>query len=155
MTAIACSRLPQVEAARDGRLEGAERDSFERHFALCAECRDEAHKLDRLAKLLKGTECATAPDELTNRRRKQQLLRDADRVVITEGSRPNRALAVGALALAAVLLFVGRKVVARRAPVAAAPSVALVEFATVRAAEGARYTRVRDGVVERIDLLEG
>ena len=36
-----CAQAWQAEAVEDGRLSGAERESFERHAATCADCRRE------------------------------------------------------------------------------------------------------------------
>ena len=44
----ACARAWQAEALEDGRLSGAEHDSFERHAASCAECASELRALMRL-----------------------------------------------------------------------------------------------------------
>ena len=44
----ACTRAWQAEALEDGRLSGAERASFERHAASCAECASELRALVRL-----------------------------------------------------------------------------------------------------------
>jgi len=156
MSAVTCARVTDVEAARDGRLGGAELESFARHLPTCGDCRDESRKLDALAELLKGT-ATPERDELAGRRRRKQLLRDADRQVVTERATPNRARSFAALAIAAVLLlFVGRMVIARRPPVPSPPvAVNQAEFAAIVAAEGTRYTRTRDGLVERIDLAEG
>jgi TolA-binding protein len=69
----ACTRTRQAEALEDGRLSGAERASFERHAANCAECTNELRALSRLrqsAELL--PEGALTP--LEHRRQRQALL---------------------------------------------------------------------------------
>ena len=62
-----CSRLFQVEALRDGRLEGAERKSFERHLAGCAVCAHEAEEMEKLAsreQMAQWAEACTNNDEV-------------------------------------------------------------------------------------------
>ena len=54
VTPAACPRLFEVEAARDGRLAGAELASFERHMTGCPACLHEAKALEGLADALRA-----------------------------------------------------------------------------------------------------
>ena len=155
MTAVSCVRISEVEAARDGRLTGAERKSFERHLPLCADCREEDRKLNALADCLRAVP-APEPDEMASRRRRQQLLLEADRQVVAGTPAPRRfGLVFAVVVAAALLLFVGQRFYTRRPASVATVPTANAEIATIRAAEGARWSKARDGLIERIDLQEG
>ena len=81
-----CSRLFQVEALRDGRLEGAERKSFERHLAGCAVCAHEADEMEKLAAAARagGTDAGSA-DQLRILRERTRLLATFDRALVSSG----------------------------------------------------------------------
>ena len=65
MTPVACARLFEAEAMRDGRLAGAEAASFARHTTTCSACRHEVHALDALTEVLRASSHdGTHPDEL-------------------------------------------------------------------------------------------
>ena len=104
MSISSCARTWEVEAARDGRLTGAELASFERHASSCAACRAEATVLDGLGQSLRALR-EPLVDEVAIRRRKLRLLREADEAAMGEVSsrRPLRqAFAVaGALSVLA------------------------------------------------------
>ena len=160
MTAASCTRRWQVEAARDGRLVGADRGSFDRHLATCDECRAETKSIEALGEQLR-TLAVPAPDQLATRRRRQRLLAEADRATLARSheSTPRLRFVFATLALTAVVLvaiFVRGKLARSHAPVAVvtAPS-AVNEIAAVRASEGAKWSRQRDADLERITLAEG
>lgn len=106
-----CLRLFEVEAARDGRLTGAELASFERHMTGCTACRHEADALKGLADVLRaGPRDAGDEDMLHVRRERTRLLAAFDRAQVTPEPRsgPRRGLlgfaAVAAL-VAGILVF--------------------------------------------------
>lgn len=67
-----CSRLGEVEVARDGRLSSAAFLAFERHALSCQDC---AHERALLADLARGLRAsAVAQDELALRRTRQATL---------------------------------------------------------------------------------
>lgn len=68
-----CQRSWEVEAARDGRLAADAHAQFVRHLSSCAACTDEQTALQELANQLHARPHAE-PDQLTIRRRRQQLL---------------------------------------------------------------------------------
>jgi TolA-binding protein len=95
-----CAQAWQAEALEDGRLSGAERESFERHAATCADCRRERlvfAELSAAARRLPLSE----PAPLERRRQRQLLLRRASELGQRSGE-PFRRWPVFALALLAV-----------------------------------------------------
>ena len=76
MSSKDCSRLWEAEALEDGRLNGADRASFERHAATCDACRRE---LDDLRALRERLASVAAPPvgELQRRSERSRLLRTA------------------------------------------------------------------------------
>src|SRR5688572_32942451 len=85
----ACTRAWQAEALEDGRLSGAERASFERHAASCAEC---ARELRALVRLRQGAEWlpASSPAPLEHRRQRQALLLRASELCQRAPVQPRR-----------------------------------------------------------------
>ena len=71
-----CAQAWQAEAVEDGRLSGAERESFERHAATCADCRRERLVLAEL-RARAGRLPLSEPAPLERRRQRQLLLRRA------------------------------------------------------------------------------
>jgi hypothetical protein len=116
MTRASCPRLFEVEALRDGRLAGAERNDFERHLSTCRACSRETKELDELGEKLRTTSAPT--DELHVRREKTRLLAAFDRTLVAP-TRPwslgRRALAFAALVALVVLpvVFFGMRKVER------------------------------------------
>jgi hypothetical protein len=81
-----CSRSFQVEALRDGRLEGAERKTFERHLAGCAACAREADEMEKLAAAARaGATDERGADELRIFRERTRLLGAFDRALLSSG----------------------------------------------------------------------
>jgi len=68
-----CKRIWEVEAERDGRLTQEELESLGRHLTTCADCSAERHALRALGQRLRELP-NSEPDELTLRRRRQELL---------------------------------------------------------------------------------
>lgn len=144
-----CPRLFEVEALRDGRLEGAERTRFEQHLRNCRVCSAEARALEALGEALRaGTE---PDDELHARRERMRLLAAFDRSLVEperSHSPVRRGLFVTAAAVAlamALVLWIGAR---RELPVGTASAV-------VHASEAASWSRLADGPRELVRLDEG
>jgi hypothetical protein len=86
VTRSACPRLFEVEALRDGRLNGAELTSFERHMVSCSACSREAQALEGLARRLRASSSDTT-DELRVRRERTRLLSAFNRSLVAPESR--------------------------------------------------------------------
>lgn len=83
--AALCPRLFEVEALRDGRLQGAERSRFARHVQACEHCAAEARELEALGHRLR--ESTTQPsDELHARRERTRLLAAFDQRLMQPAS---------------------------------------------------------------------
>jgi hypothetical protein len=80
-----CKRSWEVEAARDGRLQGNEQLSIERHVEGCRECAAEQYRLNVLAARLQALP-VVEPDQLQLRRRRQELLARAASESSPEGA---------------------------------------------------------------------
>ena len=70
----ACPRLFEAEAARDGRLAGAELTRFQTHLGVCAICAREVQALEALGDALREPDGPTKFDELQVRRERSRLL---------------------------------------------------------------------------------
>lgn len=95
-----CAQAWQAEAVEDGRLSGAERESFERHAATCADCRRERLVLAEL-RAAAGRLPLSEQAPLERRRQRQLLLRRASELGQRSGE-PFRRWPVPALALLVV-----------------------------------------------------
>lgn len=151
----ACIQAPQAEALEDGRLSGAERASFERHAASCAEC---ASELRALVRLRQGAEWlpASAPTPLERRRQRQALLRRASELRRRAPVQPRRRtfaafVLSGALMAAVCIGFALRASLSgSEAPVAlAAPTYRL------HASPGASWQTIEEGAALRLRLGSG
>jgi len=151
MNKLACPRLFEAEALRDGRLVGAERLSFQRHLDSCARCSREVVELQTLADQLCDSGAEADADELHARRERTRLLAAFDAKLAP----PERPLAArGWLfgAAAASLLVLGFFISFRVRSVAA-PSA---ERAVVVHVDGtASWSRKSEGPVEKILLERG
>jgi hypothetical protein len=107
-----CPRLFEVEAARDGRLTGAELANFERHMAGCPACLREANALEGVADALRASpETDAGGDMLHVRRERTRLLAAFDRALVTPEHRSSarrRLLFSGAVALVVCVLVLWR-----------------------------------------------
>jgi hypothetical protein len=105
VTPASCPRLFEVEAARDGRLTGAELASFERHMTGCPACLREAKALEDLADALRaGPRDAGGEDVLHVRRERTRLLAAFDRALVTaEPVSGARRRLLGSAAVAALV----------------------------------------------------
>lgn len=100
-----CARIWQAEAIEDGRLEGAERTSFERHAQGCAECRAELAAFSELrvaARDLPHREWTS----LERRRLRLALLGEANERATRSPTRWRKPAFAAALATAAALMVV-------------------------------------------------
>ena len=147
MTLASCPRLFEVEAARDGRLTGAELKSFERHLSACPVCSREAEALEAPAAALRMS-TAGKRDELQVRRERTRLLAAFDAELVVPGRRWDRRwlwpipIAAAALVGAFVVWRAGRE------PVHPASAV-------VRASSAAEWSERAVGSLERIELARG
>jgi len=149
-----CAQAWQAEAVEDGRLSGAERESFERHAATCADCRRERLVLAEL-RAAAGRLPLSEPAPLERRRQRQLLLRRASEL----GQRSSEplwrwpALASALLAAGVGLYAFNRSVDAPRPPVAtvAAPEPTYRLSAT----PGTRWRILESGAALRLRLDRG
>ena len=111
MSRAGCPRLFQAEAVRDGRLDGAERASFERHAASCVACSRETRALEKLSHALREGEPKDA-DEMHVRRERIRLLAAFDDVLVAPDrhrhKRPLLWLAVASVGIVAGMLVLER-----------------------------------------------
>jgi hypothetical protein len=137
-----CSRAWLAEAVRDGRVQGQERDGFERHAMTCPECAAEADELEDLGLSLRELP-ALQPDALSSLRQRRQLMADIDAASMgraTSGSSLRSAAwwTLGAAAAAAAVVLLGPSV---RDHFFHAWSVASEEVVEARPEPGARWSQ--------------
>jgi ferric-dicitrate binding protein FerR (iron transport regulator) len=159
MNTSTCPRLWEVEAARDGRLEGAAYAEFLRHAAHCRACEQERVALSRLQHAL----CASTPaDDAIQLRRVRQRLRSATHAAAGRAAAGGMHLVriAGVFALASVVLWSawGSRPDTWRAHAPAAQRrssndepVAL----RLTAENGARFEHERRGDLEYVQLHHG
>src|SRR5579872_1343931 len=103
MTNRHCPRQWEVEAVRDRRVAGPERQSFEAHLSRCRVCREHADDLETYAKKLKELPSGL-PDAFTLRRQRLELLEQVNSSLVAP-PRPSRrasALILAGIFVAAV-----------------------------------------------------
>jgi ferric-dicitrate binding protein FerR (iron transport regulator) len=153
MTVPQCQRKWQVEAVRDGRLRGKDRDSALRHRATCAECNQEDRKLVAL-----GHDMSRLPelarDPMTARRSRQGLIAALNRSVLEPSVSKSFVRAAFALALAVAAVVVGGFAIERALTQSGATEDpgSVVE---VRAEAGARWSERTSRELDRVDLSQG
>lgn len=150
----ACTRALQAEALEDGRLSGAERASFERHMASCAEC---ASKLRALVRLRQAAEWlpASTPRPLEHRRQRQALLRRASELCQRAPVQPRRrafALVLSGALMAAVCI--GFAIGASRSGSTASSALAAPTY-QLDASPGASWRTIEEGAALRLRLGSG
>lgn len=155
-----CARVWEAEAIEDGRLVDADRASYERHAAGCAECRRELAALAEVrASMMAAPEPVRTP--LQRRAERAAILSRANGDYVRAGG--PRAFARLAFALAipvlVVLGLVGRSVLAKRhgeVPLghAAAWAAPAPQFEVVDA-RGASWTSAVEGHVAHVSLRAG
>jgi hypothetical protein len=148
-----CPRLFEVEAARDGRLTGAELASFERHMTGCPACLREAEALEDLAGALRSTPGDDGgADMLHARRERMRLLAAFDRALVAPERRSSdRRWLLWPAAMAA--LVAGVLLVWRVRPVAQPFTHA--QSAIVHADAATVWSERKEGNRERIVLRHG
>ena len=147
MTPNSCPRLFEVEAARDGRLVGAELASFERHMSACSVCSREAQALEAPAAALRAAS-AGKRDELHVRRERTRLLASFDGELVVPGRRWGRWLL---WPLPVAVLVVGVLMFWRMRP--AEP--VRVASAVVRASSAAVWSERTEDHLDQVRLERG
>ena len=90
MTPVACPRLFEAEAMRDGRLAGAALASFARHTTICRSCQREVQALEALAEALRARRPGDARvDELHGLRERTRLVAAFDNALVAPRRRSN------------------------------------------------------------------
>lgn len=147
MTNESCTRLWEVEACYDGRLNGESLLDAERHRAHCGECAAEADRLARLGNALRAL-APGAHDEVAHVRLRRRVLSAANARMHAVPSRLR--LVAASLAIAATLSVGlalwshgGRPLRVERAP------------CTVAAKAETRWSSHVDAGVQRIHLVYG
>jgi hypothetical protein len=155
----ACQRQFEVEAARDGRLQGAELARFRTHLGSCADCAREARALDALAQSLRAASDPLPVDQLHVRRERTRLLAafDARLVPLSSAVRGQLwlGLAAGLLALAVLAAVAFRFWPGSTAPTAAPSAARASEPVVVRADSSARWSRETHDRLDTIVLQSG
>ncbi len=148
MSEIRCSRAWQAEAIEDGRLEGSERASFERHAEGCADCMKELTELKRLRTLL-GAVPHPGWAPLERRRQRLALLSEANQRTTRRPGRTSTWLLAALVPLAVVAVMLVLKARRPETPVALGP-----EF-EVSAQQGARWQTEERGEQTLARLFDG
>jgi len=152
MKRTACPHVWQAEAVEDGRLSSAERASFERHAASCAEC---ARELRALARLRQGAEWlpASSPTPLEHRRQRQALLRRASELCQRAPVQPRRPRFAAFVLSGALMAAVGIGFGLRASRSGSEGSAALAA-PTYRldASPGASWQTIEEGAALRLRL---
>jgi TolA-binding protein len=154
---VACPRLFEVEALRDGRLTGAELTRFQSHLGVCSVCAREAQALQALAEALRSPTNLADTDQLHVRRERTRLLAafDASLVPAPRSSRAKlwlgSAAAVAVLAALAFVLWPARR--AAFSPSAARATAP--EPVIIRADSSAKWSRRVEKQLDEIVLQSG
>lgn len=149
---LACPRLFEVEALRDGRLTGAEVTRFQSHVRSCPTCAQEMQAMADLGEALRSTTPAHEADQLHVRRERTRLLAAFDASLVPVPNRMNRKLWLGAVATLALVVLVVLQLRPTRpnAPVAASPASVNVQAATTT-----KWSRRAENQLETITLETG
>jgi ferric-dicitrate binding protein FerR (iron transport regulator) len=134
-----CARRWEVEAVRDGRLDGAALTHHERHLQSCADCSRERRMFEKMQRA--AVDSAPKQNELALRRLRQSLLEQAHSGDPTPRRRPWARV----LAIAATMLLVFGVVwrVAERRPDPPTSPAASVQVAAVGAADWSQFSTSR------------
>ncbi len=133
-----------MEAARDGRLSGADLRSFELHVGQCRTCAEERRELVRLTNAL--CEAGSPADEVALRRGREQLLADAHRKQHAPRRKTRQVSLLIAATVGGVLAVLASL---HRAPHDRAHLVDVV------ASPGSRWERRLSGGAEEVRLEDG
>ena len=150
-----CPLTWKAAALEDGRLDGADRISFDLHAARCADCRAEKKALATLyARMRDVSLLELAP--LERARMRASLLSRANERFVARPSRGNTRWAVLGIAVAALLAlaFVNRRSVLPAAGVAGVACAASAHYEVVEAPHAVWRSRV-SGANERVELADG
>lgn len=159
----ACPRTWEIEAARDGRLGEEAKERIDLHAGRCAECRRERDDLDRLARALRALPFAE-PDDLAQRRTRQEVLRACDAEIAgrsippaRRGTRFRAARVAFAVAVACVFAFAFANGWRARHGSEGLPPTSSAGTTVVDAVGDVDsiWSRVQESGVERIDLSAG
>ncbi len=151
----ACTRALQAEALEDGRLSGAERASFERHAASCAECASELRALVRLRQAAEWLPGST-PTPLEQRRQRQALLRRASELGQRAPVQPRRRRLAAFVLCGALMAAVCVGFGLRAALSGSEASVALAAPTyRLHASPGASWQTIEQGAALRLRLGSG
>jgi ferric-dicitrate binding protein FerR (iron transport regulator) len=156
VSAERCSLAWKAAALEDGRLDGADRASFEDHASRCADCRAEKKALAALYAKMRALPAADV-SQLEHARRRGALLAKANERFVGPPPRTLRSRWV-LLALVVVLASGTSALVSRRGrSVARSPTRELTAPPHYDVTEGAHAVwRTRsDGSVARVDLADG
>jgi ferric-dicitrate binding protein FerR (iron transport regulator) len=134
---VSCSRLFEVAAYRDGRIERA---PFERHLTTCVECTEELAALEKLADRVREP---VATDDLHARRERLRLLEAFEHQLVVPERRTRVWPVLLPLAVGAVFLFVWQRSAPQPAPVVNAPASS---SNIIERSEGAAFTQDGDVV---------
>lgn len=147
-----CERAWEVEALQEGRLGEVDASSFERHRAICEECR---HGFRENARLRELGQAVVWPkdDALQSRRLRALILRKAAAPEPATARWPRMAYLAAAAAVTIVIVL-GILRLNRPTPPLAAPAAA-IQMGTISASAGARWSRSVDGSIERVRLEHG
>ncbi len=151
MSAPRCPRLFEVEALRNGRLEGELRAHFERHLSTCGDCAGEARSLDALERALHESYPARN-DELHVRRQRTRLLAAFDRTPHARSPSSARARWLGLAAAAALVTML---LLFWRSQHAATPAPAAAASALIRPEAGTQWSRRSEGARDHVTLQRG
>jgi anti-sigma factor RsiW len=153
MKPVDCPRRWEVEALEDGRLNGPDRAAFERHLALCAECKAERQGFESLREAMRHLP-APETSPIARLRLRASVLREANKRVVSVRHAPSVRWAATVLALvgaagAAVAWNVRKAEVASTAAVSAPPKFEVIS------APGVQWRSRTDGSVVTVSLDEG
>lgn len=154
-----CPRLFEVEALRDGRLDGAQATRFHSHLALCEVCTRETRALQDLADALRSQKNVDL-DQLHVRRERTRLLAAFDASLMPAPRSMAKlwlrwAAVAALLSTLTALAFVFWPARPASSPLPGATFTKPPEAVTVRADSNARWSRQVEAQLERITLVSG
>jgi hypothetical protein len=148
-----CTRRWQAEAIEDGRLNGPERTSFEKHLGSCTACQKEVAELAELGAAMKHAPSFVSLP-IQRRRVRASLLRSAHEQAIGARARSGWRAWYMAPAVALVLvtlLFVGRTPLQRLVQ----PALASPPTFEITPVDGAEWTTRTTGAIVHVRLASG
>jgi ferric-dicitrate binding protein FerR (iron transport regulator) len=154
-----CDRLWEIDALLEGRLGAADAEACERHRRSCTACSEKLTADQRILALAAQLPAA-AVDEVSAKRLRARILRDAAGTAVASRSVSRVtmiAAAIAALAVAVLLTSGVRRAMDRGEALAVAATWDLVGSPTGRVTPdaGAVFVQTRFGALETVRLLEG